>query len=64
MLLGAPHPDLFLYSFGKDNWLNDILYLKKKKHGVQEIGDQHERDDRNFQGDHASRSQDDSLKQA
>lgn len=59
MLLGAPHPDLFLYSFGKDNWLK-----KKKKHGVQEIGDQHERDDGNFQGDDASRSQDDSLKQA
>lgn len=64
MLLGAPHPDIFLYSGGKDNWLNDVFYLKKKRHGVQEIGDQHERDEGNFQGDDARRSQYDGLKQA
>ena len=39
-----------------------MLHQKEKKHGVQEIGSQHERDEGNFQGDDASRSLDDSWK--
>lgn len=36
--------------------LKDVLHQKERRHGVQEIGSQKERDESNFQVDDSSRS--------